>query len=108
VRPIAAATERRIPALPDTPTFEESGIPNLDRDVIGWVGIVAPAGTPRDIVTKLNREIVRAAALPEMAKVYSAMNVIPATTTPEQLAQKIDREIALWGPVIKGLNIQME
>jgi tripartite-type tricarboxylate transporter receptor subunit TctC len=65
LRPLASANPTRLPALPDTPTFDEAGIPNFS--VSGWFSVVVPAGTPRDILDRLNREIGRIAAGPEMA-----------------------------------------
>jgi tripartite-type tricarboxylate transporter receptor subunit TctC len=108
LRPVAAATDKRMEALPNVPTFSEAGVPGIDSDVMGWVGAFAPAGTPADAVTRLNREIVRVSRLPELAKIYSAQNFVQATTTPQQLQQKMERELNAWGPVIRKLGIQLE
>jgi tripartite-type tricarboxylate transporter receptor subunit TctC len=108
IRALATANDRRLAALPDVPTFEQAGVANLDRDIIGWVGLLVPAGTPGEIVARLNRELGRAAVLPEMAKVYAVMNVEPVQSTPEQMTARMNREIELWGPVIRGLGIALE
>lgn len=105
IRALAAATPQRLSTLPDTPTFDESGVPNFDA--AGWIGLVAPAGVPRDIVMRLNREIAKIATTPELAKVYAQLSFEVATGTPEEFSQRIKREIAAWGPIVKSLGIML-
>lgn len=106
IRPLAALNEKRFEALPDVPTFEEAGVPNLN--VAPWMSTLAPAGTPRDIVVRLQKEIVRATGTPELARTYQANSLVPYTSEPEQVSQTIDRELRMWGPIIKSLGIKPE
>ncbi|MFH1044233.1 MAG: tripartite tricarboxylate transporter substrate binding protein [Pseudomonadota bacterium] len=106
LRVLVGGSDKRLSNLPDIPSFEESGIP--DMDVPNWIGLVAPAGTPPDIVARLNREVARAIASPEMAKVYESWSYVQVASTPEQFGRKINREIDAWGPVIKSLGITLE
>jgi len=106
LRAIATASEKRLAALPDVPTFEEAGV--REFDVAGWAALSAPAGTPREIVSRLNREAVKAVMSPEAVKIYEKMGFVQATSTPEELAGRIDREIAMWGALIRTLGIKAE
>jgi tripartite-type tricarboxylate transporter receptor subunit TctC len=106
LRAIAAATPKRLAALPDTPTFGESGLDNFD--VSGWFGVAVPAATPRDIVLRLNHEIGRVIASPEMSATYAKLSMLPGGGTPEQLVQRVRIDLAQWAPVIKALNLSQE
>ena len=106
IRPLAAASHRRLPALPDVPTFQEEGIDSYN--VATWVGLFAPAGTPKDVVARLNRELNRASSSPEAQKGYEAISMLPNTSTPEELVQRISRDTPMWGAVIKSLGIKPE
>lgn len=106
VRALAIATESRYPAVPDVPTFDEAGV--RDFNAGGWIALVGPAGMPRDIVTRLNKEVVRIVATPEVAKVYAQLSLIPATGTPEALGQRVKSDLAAWGPIVKSLGISLE
>ena len=106
LRPIASASRRRLPELPDVPTFEEAGVANFS--VATWTGLLAPAGTPRDVVARLNAELVKAAETPAAKKGYEAISMVPNTSTPEEFAQLIRRDIAMWGPLIKSLGRKPE
>ena len=106
LRVLATAAERRFPTLPEVPTFEEAGV--RDFDVAGWAALSAPAGTPREIVSRLNQEAVKAVMSPEAAKIYEKMGFVQATSTPDELTRRIEREIRMWGSVIKALGIKPE
>jgi tripartite-type tricarboxylate transporter receptor subunit TctC len=106
LRALAITGDRRMAELPDMPTFDEVGI--RDFDPTGYVAASAPAGTPRDIIERLNREIVKAVALPEVRKVYGSLNMQPVTTSPEQFAQMIKNDVERWGPLIKSLGITLD
>ena len=106
VRALAAASASRFPQLPDVPTLDESGIPNME--VPNWIGLVAPSGTPRDIVARIHRELAGSFSAPEALKVYEAWSMVKVNLTSEQFGQKIDREISAWGPVIRKLNISLD
>ncbi len=106
LRALAMAGNARYKLLPEVPTFSEQGLKNMD--VGGWAALSGPAGLPRDIVARLNQEVVHAMALPETAALYERMGFEQVTSTPEQLVQKIERELAMWGALIKRLDIKGE
>ncbi len=106
LRALAVASKQRVPVLPDTPTFDEAGVSNFDA--AGWIAVVAPVGTPRDIVLRLNAGIAKSVATPEVAKIYAQESMQPATGTPEELAARIRREIAAFAPLVKSLGITLE
>ncbi len=104
LRALATAADKRLPALPGVPTFQEAGV--RDFDVAGWASLAAPAGTPKEVVQRLNQELTRAVLLPETAKVYDNMGFLQTTSTPEELARRIERETRMWAGVIKRLDIK--
>jgi tripartite-type tricarboxylate transporter receptor subunit TctC len=106
VKALAVTTRRRLALFPDVPTIEECGYP--DFDVPSWFGIVAPLGTPRNIVERLNAEFVRILALPEVRSNFGAQGIEPAGGTPEQFAADIASELQRWTPVVKALGIKLE
>jgi tripartite-type tricarboxylate transporter receptor subunit TctC len=106
VRALATAADRRLPQLPEVPTFNELGIPNLNA--AGWLAVSATGGTPRSVVERLNRDVVKAVAAPEVVKVYTQFSAIPASGTPEQLDQLILTDQKAWGPLIGKLGIKEE
>jgi len=106
LRALALVAPRRAPALPDVPTVAEAGLPNFE--VTTWYGILAPAGTPRPIVTRLNAEIVRIMHAPEMTKRLASMATDPVTSTPEEFAAYIQREIGKWAQVIRQAGLKAD
>ncbi|HKA46056.1 MAG TPA: tripartite tricarboxylate transporter substrate binding protein [Burkholderiales bacterium] len=106
LRALAVSTSRRAVAMPDVPTIAESGFPGYEAT--NSVGVLAPAGTPREIVTKLNGEIVRALNLPEVRDRLLSMGAEPVGNTPEQFGEYIRAEIAKWAKVIRetGMAVQ--
>jgi tripartite-type tricarboxylate transporter receptor subunit TctC len=106
LRALVIAADSRLPALPEVPTFDEAGLPNFDT--AGGIVVSAPGGTPRDIVSRLNREIVQVAATPDMAALFARLNMQRVTTTPEQLARIIQADLEHWGPVIRKLGITLD
>ncbi len=92
--PIGLAYHQRIPQLPDLPTFVELGL--KDYDAATWFGIVAPAGTPREIVNKLNQEIVKLLAIDEVKQRLADAGAFAIGNSPDQFAAQIDREIKKW------------
>lgn len=106
IRALAVTGDRRLADLPDVPTFDEAGI--RDFDPTGYVAVSAPAATPRDIVERLNREIVRGAGTSDVAKIYERLNMRVTTTTPEQMAQLIRDDLERWGPLIKSLGVSLD
>ncbi|HYJ43235.1 MAG TPA: tripartite tricarboxylate transporter substrate-binding protein, partial [Xanthobacteraceae bacterium] len=106
VKPLGVSSATRDPSLPDVPTFAESGLPGYES--LGWFGVVAPAGTPREIVTKLNEAIVSALRDPVLRERMRAVGAEPVPTTPEQFGQFIRSEIANWAKVIAQIRPQAE
>jgi tripartite-type tricarboxylate transporter receptor subunit TctC len=100
LRALGVSTPARLAILPDVPTIQEAGVPGYD--VTQWYGIVAPAGTPREIVRKLHAEIGRFLKLPEAAARMSAEGAIPTGNTPEEFQQLIRTETVRWAKVIKA------
>lgn len=106
LRAIAVAAEKRAAAVPGVPTFAESGMPDFYSD--SWYGIFVPAGTPKDVVAKLNAEILRVLALPEVRQRLAAEGAEPMGGSPEQFAEQIRRDLARWTRVAKEANIKIE
>ena len=92
------------PALPDLPTIAQAGYPDLDGD--GWVGVLVPAGTPTEIVTLLQREVVKIIALPDMKERLSALGFDPVGSTPEEFAVQMKIELEKWAKVIRAANLK--
>ena len=97
---------KRLPQIPDVPTIAESGVAGYDVAV--WQSIVVRAGTPRDIIDKLNAELGRISSLPETRDRLTAAGIEPTTSTPEGLGEHIRSETAKWGTVIKEIGLKIE
>jgi tripartite-type tricarboxylate transporter receptor subunit TctC len=104
LRALAITSKVRSPTLPGVPTLAESGYPGIEGD--SFVGFVVPAGTPKDIVALLNREIVASLAKPEMKERQAALGNDIVASTPEEFGQRIRDELAIWARVIKAANIR--
>jgi tripartite-type tricarboxylate transporter receptor subunit TctC len=104
VRPLAMTSRRRDPEFPDVPTFGEVGVPDQDSAFI--VGLAAPAGTPRQIIDLLNREIVRIIALPDVTERLAFIGYTGETDTPDEFAAMLKSEIARWSKVIRDAGIR--
>jgi tripartite-type tricarboxylate transporter receptor subunit TctC len=99
LRALAVTTSRRSPALPDVPTVAEAGVPGYEAT--SWFGLLAPAGTPADVVARLNGAIVKALADPEVQKKLAEQGAETHGEKPEQFAAFIQSETAKWGKVVK-------
>jgi tripartite-type tricarboxylate transporter receptor subunit TctC len=106
LRALAVSSTQRIAALPDVPTVAESGWPSFEADQ--WYGIVAPAGTPAALVSKLNAEINKALALPDVAQQLATEGAVPVPGTPQAFGALIQREIPRWAEVVKAGNVRPE
>lgn len=106
VRLIATTGRQRVPGLPDVPTIAEAGLPAAE--VLIWYGLVAPAATPKEIVSRLNAHIVKIMAAPEVRERFSQQGIDPETSTPEQFGRLIRDEYARWTKVIRASGIKME
>jgi len=105
LRALAVTSQRRLAQLPDVPTMAEAGFTAFE--VSSWQGLLAPAGTPPAIVSKLQREIARVLALPEVRERFAAVAAEPVASTPAQFRAHIESEIARWTAVARraGLNL---
>jgi tripartite-type tricarboxylate transporter receptor subunit TctC len=104
LRALAVTSKARTPTLPGVPTLAESGYPDIEGD--SFVGFVVPAGTPKDVIALLNREIVASLATPEMKDRQAALGNDIVASTPEEFAQRIKDELTIWARVIKAANIR--
>lgn len=106
LRALGLVAQQRSVALPEVPTVAEAGL--REFEVTTWYGILAPAGTPRPIVARLNAEIVRIMHAPEMNDRLASMATEPVTSTPEEFADYIKREIAKWGDVVRQAGLKAD
>ena len=103
---IAVSSNRRVPSLPDVPTFMEAGVADFESS--SWVAILAPAKTPRAVVDKLNRELNAVLSSPEIVEKLATLGIVATPGTPEQLAEQIRTDLAKYGKVVKAANIKAE
>ena len=106
LKALAVTTAKRIPQLPDVPTLQEAGVPGYEASV--WLALLAPAGTPRDIVTKLNTEINKLLSSPDTRKALYDAGVEVSTSTPEAMTDYMALEMVRWGKVVKEIGIKLE
>jgi tripartite-type tricarboxylate transporter receptor subunit TctC len=106
LRPLAVATPTRAPALPEVPTIAESALPGFE--VTSWFGALVPVKTPRDIVVKLNAEMVKILAMPDVKKRLFEAGADPVGNTPEQMAAQIKRETEEFGKIVREAKISAE
>jgi tripartite-type tricarboxylate transporter receptor subunit TctC len=106
VHPVAVSSLQRSRALPDVPTFIEAGV--SDFDVSSWVGILAPAKTPRPIIERLNTELNAVLADPEVRERLNQLGIAATPGTPEKFGEEIRRDLNRYGPVVKAAGIKAE
>ncbi len=106
LRALALIAPQRSPALPEVPTVAEAGLPNFE--VTTWYGVLAPAGTPGPVVTRLNAELVKIMHAPELKERLAAMATEPRTSTPEEFAAYIKQEIAKWAEVVRRAGLKAD
>jgi tripartite-type tricarboxylate transporter receptor subunit TctC len=97
---------KRSSATPDVPTVAEAGVPGFEN--VTWYGMFAPAKTPKEIVSKLNAQVVKILSAPEMAQRMASQGAEPRTSSPEELAQFMRVEAERWRKVIKTAGIKPE
>jgi len=105
VRALAVATPKRLPKWPDLPTVAESGLPGYEASI--WYGVLAPAGTPKPIIARLNAELNKAIASPEVAAKLGEQGFTLAPGTPEEFDERIKADLARWGKVIRDANFKL-
>ncbi len=106
LRALAVTSAKRSSLLPDVPTVAESGLPGFES--IARYGVVAPAKTPPEIVSKLNGELRRVLGLPDIRGRLAELGSDPVAGTPEQFGALIKSEIAKWAIVVKQANVQLD
>jgi tripartite-type tricarboxylate transporter receptor subunit TctC len=106
LRPLAVTGPRRVASLPDVPTMAEAGVSGYEFQ--GWVGIAAPAATPKPIVAKLYREISAILATAEAREWFASFGLDPGADPPDVFAASIRAEHAKWGRVIREAGIKLE
>jgi tripartite-type tricarboxylate transporter receptor subunit TctC len=106
IRALAVASEKRSALLPLVPTTAEAGWPNITGTA--WNGLVAPAATPQDIISRLNNEISGIVAAADMRERFTSLGMEPMIGTPQQFAEFLKAETARWAEVVKAANIKIE
>jgi tripartite-type tricarboxylate transporter receptor subunit TctC len=106
LRALAQTSATRSTVAPDLPTVAEAGVPGYELTV--WFGLVAPAGTPREVVMKLNAEVLRILAMPDVRERFLAQGVEPLGSTPEEFRDHIRAQMAKWGKVVRDAGVQAE
>lgn len=106
LRPIGVTTAKRQASHPEVPTFAESGVPQMV--LTHWFGVLAPAGLPRPIVTRLHQELTSAASYPAIVERYKVLMLDPATSTPEEFHALIESDLARWGKVVREAGIKVQ
>jgi tripartite-type tricarboxylate transporter receptor subunit TctC len=105
IRAIGVASSKRSPALPDVPALSES-LKGFEAD--SWFGIMMPAGTPREIIMKVNGEVLKILATQDVKDRLLAQGGVAVGGTPEQLAERIKADIAKWGKVVRTAGVKIE
>jgi tripartite-type tricarboxylate transporter receptor subunit TctC len=109
VRGIAVASAKRTPYFPDLPTLAESGIKGFEEAGADlWFGIMAPAGTPKAIIAKLNEALVSSLRAPDMRERVRAQSLDLWTSTPEEFAAVLKADLARWGKVVKASGARID
>lgn len=106
VRPLAVTTAKRWPGAPDIPTVAESGVPGYE--VSGWFGLLAPAGTPKDVLNKIQSTIADAVKSLEVAKQLNDLGAEPVANKPEVFAQEIKDDVEKWRKVVKTTGVKLD
>jgi tripartite-type tricarboxylate transporter receptor subunit TctC len=106
VRAIGIAATERSEQVPNVPTFAEQGVKDQEADTL--TGIVAPAGTPKEVVELLYREIAKAVARPDVKERLAVLGFKPVANTPDEFAARIRQEMAKWGKVVHDAHLRIE
>jgi tripartite-type tricarboxylate transporter receptor subunit TctC len=105
LRALAVSGRARSPALPDVPTLAEAGFPDIKGDA--WIGVLVPAGTPKDVISLLNHHVVSVIALPEIEERFATLGYQPIASTSEEFAKQIHLDIEKWAAVIRAAQIKV-
>jgi tripartite-type tricarboxylate transporter receptor subunit TctC len=102
----AVATQKRVPSIPDVPTFIESGVPGYVMDY--WYGFFAPAATPKDVLARLQKETAEVLRMPDVLASFEKNGLEAMTTTPEQFTAFVKSDMERWATVVKAANITVD
>jgi tripartite-type tricarboxylate transporter receptor subunit TctC len=102
---LAVSSSERLNEMPSVPTLSELGV---DLKVSFWTGLIAPAGTPKEIIKRINDEMLKVIAHPDVRKKFAGLNVVPASSSPDELARLINSEITLWREVALENHIKAD
>ena len=105
LRALAITSSKRSALAPDLPTMAESGFPGFEA--VPWFGLLAPAGTPKEVIDKLHGETIKTLAIPEVRKKFDELGLTPIGNTPDELAAVIKKETPEWAKVIKDAGIKL-
>jgi tripartite-type tricarboxylate transporter receptor subunit TctC len=106
LRSVAIGSAKRSAATPDIPTFDESGVKGFEA--ITWFGMLAPTGTPREVIQRVNAEINKAVASPEVREKLIAQGADPFTMTPQEFKKFFSAEVARWARIVKAAGVTLE
>jgi len=106
VRALGVANAQRLPSLPEFPTVAEAGLPGFEAS--GWVGMIGPANMPKDIVQRLNKEIVDTLKQKDIIDRMLKDGAVPTPTSPEEFSAYMKSELRKWGEVVKIANVKSE
>ena len=106
VKAIATTGRQRSSVLPDVPTVHEAGVPNYEATI--WLGLMAPKGTPKAVVDRLNDAVSKISSLPEVRQQWGRQGATPLVMAPAVFDKYIQDDIAKWAKVIKSANIKAE
>jgi tripartite-type tricarboxylate transporter receptor subunit TctC len=106
LRALAVINPTRLAAIPDVPTAAEAGLPNYE--VTTWYGVLAPAGTPKPVIAKLNAELVKVMHAPDLQERLATTGTEPRTSTPEEFGDFIRQEMAKWGKVVREAGLKAD
>jgi tripartite-type tricarboxylate transporter receptor subunit TctC len=106
VKALATTGLQRSSVLPDVPTVHESGVPNYEATI--WLGLMAPKGTPRDVIEKLNQAVTKITSQADVKQQWGRQGATPMVMTPAQFEKYIESDIEKWSRVIKTANIKAD
>jgi tripartite-type tricarboxylate transporter receptor subunit TctC len=106
LRGLAVTASKRVDGLPDVPTFAEAGLPGVDVSI--WFAVLVPGGTPPAIIKKLNADIVQVVADPEFKNALAVRGFEAMSSTPDQLAEFLDKDYVKFRDLIQRLGLQVE
>jgi tripartite-type tricarboxylate transporter receptor subunit TctC len=106
LRALAVSGTKRSGALPDVPTMQEAGVASYEA--VSWYAMFVPAGTPREVIAKVNADVLRVLQNPDVKQRFAALGVEPSGSTPEYLAKYLHVEIEKWAQVVKSAKLRAD